>query len=141
MGQKIYRKAFIAELLLFLFTLSACYSVQKKEYYSQTNNYINATGTIIHIAYSEDKDTLYLEFSDLTPSFDDTGFKIVGENLVIAQSNGIDEKLEIGDEIEFVTAPKYFGDGYVMPIVEISVAGEKLLEFEEGYSNLLKWLD
>lgn len=27
-----------------------------------------------------------------------------------------------------------------MPIVTVSVNGEELLEFEEGYTNLLKWL-
>ena len=28
-----------------------------------------------------------------------------------------DDMIKVGDQIEFVTAPKYFGDGYVMPIV------------------------
>lgn len=57
------------------------------------------------------------------------------------QKNNIDEQIKIGDTIQFVTAPKYFGDGYVMPIVAISVDGEVLLEFEEGYANFLKWLE
>ena len=42
--------------------------------------------------------------------------------------------------VSFMTAPRYFGDGYIMPIVEISVDGEELLSFEEGYENLLEWL-
>ncbi len=56
------------------------------------------------------------------------------------QSHGIDEKLKIGNSIEFVTAPKYFGDGYVMPIVAISVDGEALLSFDEGFENFQDWL-
>ena len=33
---------------------------------------------------------------------------------------------------------KYFGDGYSMPIVSISVNGEVLLSFDEGFENLMK---
>ncbi len=135
------KKIILSFFLLCLFVLSACDSKEMKDYYSQRDNYVCATGTVTHIAYNEDKDALYVGFSDLVPTFDDDCFKIVGENLLIVQENGIDEKMEIGDTMEFVTAPKYFGDGYVMPIVEVSIDGEKLLEFEEGFSNLLKWLD
>ena len=39
-----------------------------------------------------------------------------------------------------MTAPKCFGDGYVMPIVAVSVDGEVLLEFEEGFENFLEHL-
>lgn len=96
---------------------------------------------VTHISYNEDNSVLYLGFSDLNPQFDDNSFKIVGDNLPIVQHNGIDEKIEIGDQVSFITAAKYFGDGYVMPIVEISINGEELLSFEEGFANLLKWLD
>ena len=65
---------------------------------------------------------------------------IVGENLEIVKANRIDDKLKIGEQITFITAPKYFGDGYVMPIVAISISGENMLDFEEGYKNLLDWL-
>ena len=50
------------------------------------------------------------------------------------------QKVQLGTTVSFMTAPRYFGDGYIMPIVEISVDGEELLSFEEGYENLLKWL-
>lgn len=40
-----------------------------------------------------------------------------------------------------MTAPRYFGDGYVMPIVAISVDGEQLLDYEEGYANFMEWLE
>ena len=134
-------KVFMVLLLLNILVLSACYSAKEKKYYAQKDNYINATGTVIHIAYSKDHTELYLGFSELTPTFDDIDFKIVGDNLSIVQKNNIDEKIKTGDKIEFITAPKYFGDGYVMPIVAISVDGEVLLEFEEGYANFLKWLE
>ena len=112
-----------------------------REYYRQKDNFVTATGTIRHIAYNDDSSALYLGFTDLSPTFDDNSFKIVGNNLPIVQKNNIDEKIKIGDKIEFITAPEYFGDGYVMPIVAVSVNGEELLEFEEGYANFLKWLE
>ena len=135
------KKVFMMLLLLYILVLSACDSTKIKEYYKEKDNFVTATGTIIHIAYSKDNTELYLGFSDLTPTFDDICFKIVGDNLSIVQKNNIDEKIKIGDTIEFITAPRYFGDGYVMPMVAVSVNGEELLEFEEGYANFLKWLE
>ena len=141
MRQNLLNRFLMLFLLTGILVLSACDSAKIKEYYKQKDNFINATGTIIHIAYSKDNTELYLGFSDLTPTFDDIDFKIVGDNLSIVQKNNIDEKIKIGDTIEFITAPRYFGDGYVMPMVAVSVNGEELLEFEEGYANFLKWLE
>ncbi len=128
-------------LLCLLVCLTSCTAGKTKNYYSQKSNYVNATGIVTHISYNEDRSALYLGFSDLNPQFDDNSFKIVGDNLPIVQHNGIDEKIKIGDQVHFITAAKYFGDGYVMPIVEISVNEEELLSFDEGFANLLKWLD
>ena len=110
------------------------------EYYSQKENYISVTGTVSHLKYNEDTTALYSDFSELSPGLDDTCFKIVGENLKIVKANKIDDKLKGGERVTFITAPKYFGDGYVMPIVAMSISGEKLLEFEDGYKNLIDWL-
>lgn len=131
----------ISTLVFFLsfITFSSCEAKEMREYYSDKDNYVVATGVVKHIKYYNG--ALYLGFSNLEPHMSDNSFKIVGENLVIVRNNGIDNKLKMGDRIEFVTAPEYFGDGYVMPIVEITVNGEKLLDFEEGFVNLNKWLE
>ena len=120
--------------------LCSCNSSGTIEYYSQKENYISVTGTVSSIKYNEEATALYIDFSELSSVLDDTCFKIVGENLEIVKANRIDDKLKIGEQITFVTAPKYFGDGYVMPIVAISISGENMLDFEEGYKNLLDWL-
>jgi hypothetical protein len=133
------KKIFALFLILIILTLVSCDAKQMREYYSDKDNYVVATGTVKHIKYHNG--ALYLGFSNLEPHMSDNSFKIVGENLVTVQNNGIDNKLKMGDHIEFVTAPEYFGDGYVMPIVEITVNGEKLLDFEEGFVNLNKWLE
>ena len=137
------RKSIVFILALCLaFLLSSCfgYTLKEKMYYSQKDNYVNAIGTIDHIAYTDDLTELYLGFTDLTPRFDGPTFKIVGDNLSIVEDRGITQKIKVGDRVEFITAPEYFGDGYVMPIVAISINGEELLTFDEGFPNLLKWL-
>lgn len=133
--------AAVISLMCLLVFSASCTAEKMKDYYSQKSNYVTATGTVTHISYNEDKSALYLGFSELEPMFDDNSFKIVGENLMIARQNGIDEKLEIGERVTFVTAPRYFGDGYVMPIVEITVSEEELLSFEDEFANFVKWLD
>lgn len=127
-------------LCIFLGLVCSCRGSEKADYYSQKENYISVIGTIASIKYNENETVLYIDFSELCPTLDDTCFKIVGENLKIVQKQNIENKLKVGEQITFITAPKYFGDGYVMPIAAVSVRGETLLEFEEGYKNLIEWL-
>lgn len=139
------KKRGISVILLWIIVLCmpvvfcAC-KAEKIEYYSQKENYVEATGILTHVKYNEDATELCLGFSDLSYPFDDIGFEIVGENLRIAQDNGIDSKAVLGEQVTFKTAPRYFGDGYIMPIVAIYIDGECLLDFETGYDNLMKWL-
>ena len=120
--------------------LCSCTSFGTIEYYSQKENYISVTGIVSNINYNEDGTALYIDISESSPVLDDTCFKIVGKNLAIVKTKKIDDKLKTGEQISFITAPKYFGDGYVMPMVAISINGESLLDFEEGYNNLMDWL-
>lgn len=141
MKRQLVRAMAFFLVYLFLFALMGCDSYKQRSYYADSSNYISATGTVSHIAYSKDGKSLYIGFSDLSYKFSDTCFKLVGDNLIIARENGIDEKLKIGSEVSFISAPRYFGDGYVMPIVAIVVQGETLLDFTQGHPNLLKWLE
>ena len=140
-------KNFLSRLIITITTLGimlvlfcSCNSSRKNEYYSQKENYISVTGTVSSIKYNEESTALYIDFSELSPTLDDTCFKIVGKNLETVKSNRIDDKIKIGEQLTFITAPMYFGDGYVMPIVAVSINGEVLLDFEEGYENLLDWI-
>lgn len=135
------RIAVLISLLCMMMFLTSCTAAKMREYYSQRDNYITATGTVSHIAYNEDETALYIWFSEITPKLDDNSFKIVGDNLQIVHEAGIVDKIKEGDTVSFVTAPRYFGDGYVMPIVAISTSEEEFLMFDEGMENLLKWLD
>ena len=144
----IKRAAALAIYLLCLLIFStSCTTRKMKDYYSQKSNYVSATGTVSHIAYSDENDVLYYGFSDVTYQSNSTyhfeyyNFKIVGENFQIVQEQNIDEKIKEGDEITFIAAPRYFYDGYAIPIVALSIGDEHVLEFDEGVDNLLKWLD
>ena len=74
----------------------------------------------------------------MSENFEDDCFVIAGANMDVVLANGIRRKLTMGDTITFVAAPKVFGDGYVIPIVSITIDDQELLGFEEGYQNLLK---
>ena len=130
----------ITTACIMLVFLCSCNSSEIIKYYSQKENYISVTGIVSNVKYNDDSTALYVDLSELSPVLDDTCFKIVGENLEIVRTNKIDDKLKAGGQITLITAPKYFGDGYVMPVVAISISGENLLDFQEGYINLLNWL-
>lgn len=150
MGNRIlgFKRAVLAIFLLCLLAFfTSCTARKMKDYYSEKDNYITATGTVSHIAYSDEKDILYYGFSDVTYQSNSTyhfeyyGFKIVGENFRIVHEKNIDEKVKMGDKITFIAAPRYFYDGYSIPIVAISIGDECILEFNEGVDNLLQWID
>ncbi len=136
------RKAALAvvSLLCVLMLLTSCTDSKMRKYYAEKDNYITVTGTVTHLKYNEAKTVLYIGFSDLNTRLDDNTFKIEGKNFSIVEENGIGEKIQLGDTVEFVTAPRYFGDGYIMPIVAISAHDETLLTFEEGFPNYLEFL-
>lgn len=126
-------------LVLLSLVLSCCNS--STEYYREQENYIQASGNLYYFVYSEELSAYYLAFSELSPKFDDDCFKIEGKNAQIVKEMGIEEQLQIGMKVCFMTAPRYFGDGYVYPIVAISIGDTVLLDFETGYSNFVNWID
>ena len=136
------KKVFILApiIIIIIFLDIFFYTTKLVKYYSQKENYISVNGTVSYIKYNDNNSELYIGFSELNTKLDDHCFKIVGDNLKIVQSNHIDDRLVLGKQVSFVTAPKYFGDGYVMPIVSITIDEDNLLEFEDGYHNLLDWL-
>lgn len=142
MKNKVWRIWFVLSCLIVLSgLLTSCLSIRYRIYYPVKDNYIEVSGVVIYMEYSDDHTVLYIAFSDMDRKLDDRSFKIVGENLRIVEKNGIVDKIKIGDRVTFVTAPKYFGDGYVMPIVAISANGESLLDFDEGFKNFMDYLN
>ena len=127
----------IIAIILLLLCLAGC---QSEDYYADESNYITAVGTVVHIQYTNDGEELYLGISGLGSEFADVNFRIIGASLTAAQGRGIDGKLQIGDEVTFISAPSYFGDGYVVPIAALTVHGETLVEFDEGFESIRQWM-
>ena len=129
-------KKFVLIIVLSLLCSGCTYKHRMFSYYSNKDNYVTVSGTINYINYCEDE--IIIAFSDLSESFDDDHFKIIGENYELVIERGIEEHLAIHTTVTFTTAPKYFGDGYIMPIVAIWMDDMMFLEFEEGYANFLQ---
>ena len=106
-------------------------------YYEKTDRYVTTAGTVTYISNSEEWG-LNLAINDTTVPFAATSFVIDGENQRIVLEKGILDMLQVGDRVEFISNGWYAGDGYSMPIVGICIDGQWLLEFEEGYENLLE---
>lgn len=132
-------KRLTALILCVVFLFTGCTPVDVA-YYADRSNYVTVTGTVSHIQYDEDGTALHIGLAECPEGFSDAAFKLVGEGLTMARENGIDEALELGDEITFTAAPRYFGDGYVIPVAAIEVDGVCLLEFDEGHAALMDWL-
>lgn len=136
-----YRNKMLLFLMICLLVLAttSCANTNKEKinYYSNEQNYIKITGTIDHVVFDDEQNALYLGFSSLSQKTDDDCFKVVGDAYYIVVANK--EYIQIGATATFVTAPKYYGDGYVMPIVSLSVDGRNVLEYEDGFSSLLDW--
>lgn len=109
-------------------------------YYKDTENYVTVTDAVNHIQYNEDQSKLYLAFAEIPDGFSERDFYLVGECLQIARREGIDEALDLGDDITLICAPGYFWDGYTVPVAAIQIDGKWFLEFEEGHAALLDWL-
>lgn len=150
----------VAALILamsLMFNLSSCMLVpvvenadriRLRNYYSQKDKYISVDGIVGYLAYNKKGNELRLGFSELT-QYTETQqtlstmdiYKFVGDSLGLLQERKVHQKIKIGTKITFVTAPDYFWDAYERPIVALTVDGEELLSFDEGYASLMKWLE
>lgn len=138
---RICKKTILFLMIVFcmLITISCNYMQNEMvKYYSNIENYVEATGIISYVNFDEENKTLYLGFEDLSEKFDDNCFKITGSNYFVVVEHR--ELFQVGKKTFFITAPKYYGNGYVMPIVSITIDDCCLLEYEIGFTNFIDWL-
>jgi len=117
------------------------FEVRRENYYKEQDNYIVAKGYIESFHYSEENEAYYFILKpDWSPQkkSGDPNFKVIGNGVVILKERNIETVLEQGSSIEFSYAPKYFGDGYIRPMVSLKVGDQVLLTFEDGYRGLLE---
>ena len=103
------------------------------EKYSNDANYVRFMGEVV--SFDEDAGTVIINSKELIEKQVSANgiykFCIYGENDNFT--------LNVGDEIEFLTVPFHFYNGHVLPIVEVVLNGNVLLEFEEGKESLIDW--
>ena len=125
-------------IVLLLFCLNF-YRIKQLFYYRNTDHFVQCSGTVNEICYDEEYKMIYLTIKDLSVAFADDSFCIKGECAERIWRQYAD-KLKKGIIVDFISADGYFGDGFDMPIVALSVNGEELLSFNEGYADLIHWL-
>ena len=121
-----------------ILSLSGCSRLREKKYYADTSNYITGEAIVNNIILYEDGgEQIIFWLGEIDDSYQCSDFIVEGENVSLLFERGIMDKVKIGDRITFTSAPRYFGNGDFMPIVALSINGEELLSFEEGYSGLI----
>lgn len=139
MKKDSFKKGEILILIFSLvFTLNGCRKQKEKAYYENTNNYITEDAVVDNIIYNEDQEHIIFWLSNIDNAYQASSFIIRGSSAQTVLKNGVLEKIKIGDTIIFTSAPAYFGNGYFMPIVQLSMGDEMFLTFEEGYLNLIE---
>ena len=130
----------IIAVLIFI-PMEIFFTVEESLYYADQTVYITEEAIVTNIGYDEDRDTVYMQLdiksSELEGVYSAPSFKITGKSADIMIQNGALDKIKAGSIITFTSAPRYFGDGYVYPIVAVTFEGEELLPFEEGHKALM----
>lgn len=148
--KRSYCVLLIVLILCLLFSFTSCGLIQAKErrklidYYKNVDNFIQAAGTVVEILDQEEDCLLVLTFGEDVKSsvsspqvFASRRLLIEGENYTAVKSKGFDEKIKVGSFLEFTTVVKALTQK-ARPIVSLTVDGETLLDFEEGYQGLMK---
>lgn len=124
-------------MLTLVISLLGCYATREKAYYADESNFITEEATVDNIIYDEKENYIVLWLSGINPSYQSNAFIIRRENATLAIDNAFFDKVSIGDTITYTSAPGYFGDGYFMPIVGMSIKDSVILDPEAGYQNLM----
>lgn len=111
-------------------------------HYRDDANFINNVATVEGIGVNEHNGNIYIHFSNVRREYQTGSFYIPVSVADPQLKATILEKIKVGDQVKFTSDPWFYGNGYQMPIVAIwSADGEPLLEKDEGYDNLMKWLE
>ena len=125
-------------IIIILFLISACYRNKEKLYYLDVSNFIKEEATVDNVLYDEENKSIYFWLSNIDDVYQDSTFIVDGDNVNVLLQYDIINRIMIGDTITFSSAPRYFSDGYCMPIIELIHNNEELLSFDEGHKNLMK---
>ena len=133
--KKIY-VCIISLICLLLFTgcttANEKWKESMKEKYSNDQNYVVLFGEVIEI----NKNYIIIKCEELQEYLD---YEDEYCDYIIYSNEIID--LNTGDQIQFKTVPYHFYNGHKLPIVEIYIGDECLLNYKTGKEELFKWIN
>ena len=131
----------ISILLLCACTLNTPLKNKMLEYYTLDSNYVQVTGIIKSVEYHKEIDELYIK---IEVSTDNHPFPYLGDDgcgeFTLVNWSLFEFDLEIGDAVVFTSAPYYFYNGHIWPIVAVEKEGCEYLSYEKGKDNYLNWI-
>ena len=127
------KKIFLLILIALSAFASSCGLLETKmcEYYSDDNNYQQVSGVITEIVNDH---IIVVEILSDSEDFTKYGNKVQFE---ICSNESADWQVMVGDNIEFISASKYFYNGHKLPIVQIVLDDIEYLDFLDGKEFLL----
>ena len=109
-------------------------------YYEQDANYEVMNGKIKSLRYIEKQDKLLLQIEVLSDNQVSYNQSKSYCDFVLVNWSYYEIELKVDDEITFTSAPMYFYNGYVLPIIHIELNQVQLLSFAEGKENYIDWI-
>ncbi len=108
------------------------------DYYKCESNYEKFNGIIASINNSRDGIVLEVTILDLQHNYPLN----TNGNQEFLLINSIEENfnLEIKEEVTLISAPKFFYNGHILPVVYLEKNGEVLLEYTVGKECYLNWI-
>lgn len=134
------KKLVVIILVLLIVLLSSCtigqvspHTVKKMlEKYSDDQNYVALSGEVMEF----DENNVIIKCKELNNyiSYEDElcDYYIFSDQIM---------ELSRGDQIDFVTVPFHFFNGHRLPIVELKMNGDTLLNINDGKANLMEWVN
>ncbi len=142
------KKRWLVCILCFLFLSSCDFNAplrnRMREYYTNDDNYVEISGTIVTVEYQELAKTYLFEI-EVSPEFQDIYYstRLLNGNVRFDLLCDTPEQYEFqsGDELIFTTAIFNFYAGHHYPLIAIQRGDEVLLTFEKGKADYLKWIE
>ena len=127
---------FLIPITIYLILASQKY-IQKQmiDYYSNDDNYTYLSGEVVKLK----EDIIYVNI--ITENSDFKMYVTNDLDFILYANNNLYDIIFVGDIVTFCSAPEYFYDSYILPIVYLEKEETVYLTFEEGKNNLLNWID
>jgi len=119
-----------------LMVSSSLYRPNCVKYYNDDQYYETISLTITEINQYDDNIVIRGNHNNI--NFDD-GFIILGNNTNIMISKNYQDNLIIGEKVEIIASPGYFGDGWLYPIASLKHEDKEYLNYDIAKDNIVMY--